>query len=86
MGVWKEHVGSCVCLSGSFVKLIPKLWFGLAWIPVDPQHTSVTCSLAKFHIIQLLMILYIGLAKKFIWAFPYDGTEWPKQAFWPTQH
>lgn len=41
MRVWTEHRALA---PWSFVGLILKLWFGLSWIPADPQHTSVTYS------------------------------------------
>ena len=33
-----------------------------------------------------LLTLCIGLAKKFIWVFPYDGTKKFERTFWPTQY
>ena len=32
------------------------------------------------------IILFIGLAKKFLWVFPYDLMEKPKGTFWSTRH
>ena len=32
------------------------------------------------------VMLHIGLAKKFVWVFPYNGTKKLEQIFWPTQY
>ena len=32
------------------------------------------------------IVINIGLAKKFIWVYPYNITAKPKLTFWPTQY
>lgn len=43
-----------VLASGSSVCLPTKLWLGPPWLPTEPQHTSITHSLADFFSPSLL--------------------------------